>query len=82
MPHDGLQPLPRRTDPLTRLLLENVVTESVREIDGPHLVICRDPHTGLMSFQGPFPDGLSALVAADQEDESLQVSVAPLVPAL
>lgn len=76
-----MRPLPDEPTfaPLARLLLDNVVAESIREIDGPHVVILRDPASGATSFQGPFPDGLTALLIADAEDPALEAAVAPLL---
>lgn len=60
------------------------------EVDLPHIVICHDIDTGSVSYEGPFPDGLAALVfaeresAADQEQNDgipLVFKVAALYPA-
>jgi hypothetical protein len=79
VPPLGDEPDQPTTGPLARLLIDSVVAESVREIDLPHVVVVHDPVTGTSSMQGPFPNGLAALVAADAEDPSMQVSVAPLL---
>ena len=42
-----------------------------RHLDRPHLVICVHEATGVTSYQGPYPDGLSALVAAEAERSAL-----------
>ncbi len=39
------------------------------EIDRSHILICRDSETGVVSYSGPFPNGLAALVAAERERE-------------
>lgn len=58
------------------------------EIDLPHIVVCRDPESGAVSYSGPFPDGLAALVSAERESRldrvlnggSMDFSVAALFP--
>lgn len=37
------------------------------EIDLPHLVVCTDPETGTVTYQGPFADAMTALVRAEHE---------------
>ncbi|MCZ4498919.1 MAG: hypothetical protein JWQ74_1472 [Marmoricola sp.] len=37
------------------------------ELDMPHIVICQDSDTGAVSYEGPFPDGMAALVFAERE---------------
>jgi len=37
------------------------------ELDLPHIVICSDTDTGAISYEGPFPDGIAALVFAERE---------------
>lgn len=70
-----------------RLLIEGVVREALREMDAPHLVVCHDPTTGLVSHQGPYATGYEAVVAAEMEAidvamdaPELSYSVAPLLP--
>jgi hypothetical protein len=62
--------------------------ESV-ELDLPHIVVCRDDETGAVSYSGPFPDGVAALVFAERESavdrelndgEPLSFGVAALYP--
>jgi hypothetical protein len=72
-------------------LVSKAVGEAAREeIELPHIVVCRDLETGAVSYSGPFPNGLSALVFAEQEsvlDQStnpvnpMQFGVAALFPA-
>jgi len=65
-----------------RLLLDRVIAGEVAEIDEPHIVLIRDEHT--TCYEGPYPDALSALVAAEAERATVAprdatvVSVAPL----
>ena len=65
-----------------RLLLDRVIAGEVAEIDAPHIVLIRDEHT--TCYEGPYPDALSALVAAEAELATVAprdltvVSVAPL----
>ncbi|HET6153924.1 MAG TPA: hypothetical protein VFE15_13300 [Marmoricola sp.] len=59
------------------------------KLDLPHIVVCRDIETGAVSYSGPFPDGVSALVFAERESavdrelndgEPLSFGVAALYP--
>lgn len=61
----------------------------VAEVDMPHVVVCRDDETGAVSYSGPFPDGIAALVFAEREcaidrelndGAPLEFSVAALYP--
>jgi len=60
------------------------------ELSLPHIVITRDGHTGRMSFAGPYPTSLEALVAAETESRvdrdggasGLTFQVAALYPPL
>ena len=51
------------------LVRDAVTAEALREIDLPHIVICRDPETGVASYTGPYRDGLEALIFAERESE-------------
>lgn len=60
------------------------------EIELPHIVVCRDVDTGAVSYSGPFPSGLEALLFADRESaldrafnaqNPMEFSVAALFPA-
>lgn len=62
---------------------------AVGEVDLPHIVICRDEETGSVSYSGPFPNGLTALVFAERESaldqalndgDPLRFSAAALYP--
>lgn len=48
-------------------LAKAVGAAALAELDLPHIVICRDSETGAVSYSGPFPDAVSALVFADRE---------------
>jgi hypothetical protein len=72
---------------LLRRITEVIVREAVDEVDSLHIVVCRDPKTGVIAFSGPYASGLSAVCAADQDlraeltrepESSLAFSVAPL----
>lgn len=66
-----------------------LVADSMRELDLPHAVVCRDQSSGVESFSGPYPSGLAALCAAEAEhlvefghdpDSSMVFAVVPLMP--
>lgn len=81
---------PAWTEATASLLFEHLVQAGVAELDQPHVMICMDPATGAWSLQGPFPDALSAAVAAQRDHDAeydargtgggLRFSVAPLQP--
>lgn len=84
VPPHGERPL---SELAVELLLEHLVRQSLTEIDVRHVVVVRDSRTGAITVQGPYRDGLAALVAADLEAESdradggrLEFSVTPLIP--
>jgi hypothetical protein len=59
---------------------------SLEELDLPHVVICHDDESGLLTYAGPFGTAMEALVAAEAESTEsagtqLRYSVAPLYPA-
>lgn len=56
-----------RVEVVHELLSRIVGAAEVAELDLPHLVVCRDDDTGSVSYSGPFPDGISALVFAERE---------------
>ncbi|WP_456695620.1 hypothetical protein [Aeromicrobium sp. P5_D10] len=69
------------------LLMERILQQECAEVDRPHVVICRVPGTGVVSYQGPFATGMDAMIAADREaavegssDDAAEFSVAPLHP--
>ncbi|MGO4258507.1 hypothetical protein [Marmoricola sp. RAF53] len=77
-------------DEALHALVARAVGEAAREeIDLPHVVVCRDPQTGTVTYAGPFRDGLAALVHADRESRAEQgddgvpfeITVAALYPA-
>lgn len=51
-------------------VVHDAVSAAARaEIDLPHIVICRDPETSVVSYTGPFRDGMAALAFAERESE-------------
>jgi hypothetical protein len=50
---------------------EVLVENEVRSIDGPHVVECRVVGTGIVSYAGPFANGISALLHAEAESRTL-----------
>lgn len=77
----------RRTRSWAEVLLERLGVEEVADLDRPHLVLCCHVATGVTSYQGPYPNALTALVAAQEEHQALSrageedavsFSVAPL----
>ena len=70
---------------VARLIMDRTVREAVHEVDLPHIVMCRDTATGVVSCHGPYDSGFAALVAADQlaceggeEDLDMTFPVTPL----
>lgn len=87
---DWSGPDDRMLDVLRDFLTRAVSEASREEIDLPHIVLCRDRESGAVTYAGPFPDGLAALVFAEQESRAdrrsdratpMQFSVAALLPA-
>lgn len=72
------------TEMIHDYLSRAVAAAAREEIDRPHIVVCRDPESGAVSYSGPYPDGLSALLAAEREAEieALEYGVATLFPAV
>lgn len=72
------------------MIADSMVRHEMEEIDHPHVMVCRDRASGFVSLAGPFPDGYSALLAAERdartlegpEGEHLEFSVLPLHPPL
>lgn len=56
-----------RPEPIQELLSRIVGIAAVSEIDLPHIVVCRDDETGAVTYSGPFPDAVAALVFAERE---------------
>lgn len=48
-------------------VMEGCIRMLAESMDGPHIVICRDLHAGTNSYEGPYDDGLTAVLAADRE---------------
>ena len=70
------------------MLADGMVASGVEELTLPHVVITHDVPTGVVTYSGPYPDGLQAIAAADAErcrqartdpDWPVLVTVAPLV---
>jgi len=77
------------TEMIHDFLSRAVAAAAGEEIDLPHIVVCSDRETGAVSYSGPFPDGLTALVAAEREatldrrgitEAPMEFSVAALLP--
>lgn len=62
---DSGEPGPAWTAEVAARLIEHLVRSGVDELDQPHVVVCTDPATGSSSYLGPYPDALSAAVAAE-----------------
>ncbi|MBO9523258.1 MAG: hypothetical protein J7518_17140 [Nocardioidaceae bacterium] len=72
-------------------VMEGCIRILAAGMDGPHIVICRDLCTGATSYEGPYDDGLAAVLAADREAawdrahdtrSQMEYSVAPLLVGL
>lgn len=61
---DSGEPEPAWTADAAARFLDHLVRAGVDELDQPHVVVCADPSTGARSYLGPYPDALSAAVAA------------------
>jgi hypothetical protein len=66
MPEAG-EPGLNSPEELLRLIAESVVDLEIDEIDGPHVVACRDVESGHAVYTGPYSSGLAALVAAETD---------------
>lgn len=69
-------------------VMEGCIQQLAEDMDGPHIVICRDLGAGITSYEGPYDDGLAAVLAADREaswdrrydaGSMVRYSVAPLL---
>ncbi len=78
-----------RFEIVREILARAIGRAAVAELDLPHIVICRDATTGAVSYSGPFPDALEALVFAERESaldralnvgEPMRFSAAALYP--
>lgn len=78
-----------RSEIVREILARAIGRAAVAELDMPHIVICRDDATGAVSYSGPFPDALEALVFAERESaldralnigEPMRFSAAALYP--
>lgn len=72
------------TEMVHAFLSQAVAAAAREEIDHPHIVVCRDAESGAVSYSGPYPDGLSALVVAEREAalDPMEFTVAALLPAI
>lgn len=77
---------PPSRDESASLLAEQVIHAELETQRYPHVVVCR--LAGTVILMGPYPDGVAALVAADEEerltggDKEVRFSVAPIYPGL
>ncbi|MGE0166684.1 MAG: hypothetical protein AB7I40_06585 [Nocardioides sp.] len=67
-------------------LMATLVNEEVGSLMRPHIVVCSSRDTAMVCYSGPYPDGLSALIAAERDarqvfdDLDLHFQVSPLLP--
>ena len=85
MSHDAWESSDPFLDPgLVDRIEKLMVADEVASADLPHVVACAVAGTSIISFIGPFPNGMAALVHADQEaqrchpDDNLEYSVFPV----
>lgn len=71
------------------LLADALAREGVHDLDRPHIALCTAVSTGTVTYLGPYPTGLHAVMAAAAEHAGLQddgidvhTSVAVLLPPL
>lgn len=57
----------RRREGVPELLARVIGAAAVSELEVPHIVVCRDHETGVVTYSGPFPDAVAALVFAERE---------------
>jgi hypothetical protein len=78
-----------RCEVVHEFLTKIIGAAETAELDLPHIVVCRDDQTGSITYSGPFPDGVTALVFAERESaldrelndgEPLNFGVAALFP--
>lgn len=84
---DGESILDDDSPRILSLLMERILQQESAEMDSPHVLICHAVGTGIVSYQGPYPTGLHAAVAAEAEARlegasgaSLAFTIAPLLP--
>lgn len=72
---------------LGRLLASDLLQAEVDLLTHTHIVICTDTSNGITTYTGPFADGMSAVEAAAELEDSLTCEepavrcvVAPLFP--
>lgn len=69
---------------MLHLVLSRLVQAEAAEFDQPHIVLVSGAQ--FTTYEGPYPDAISALMAAAQEEEALAqeaeltISIAPLMP--
>jgi len=82
MPED-----PQHPPGAIRRVVDLVVASLTGQIDEPYVLVLRSAYS--TQYSGPFPDGLSALCAMEEElraneglpeEERVEVAMAPLVP--
>ncbi|CUR55630.1 hypothetical protein NOCA2290017 [metagenome] len=66
-------------------LMSTLVQEELALLVGPHIVVCSSRDSTTLAYTGPYPDGLTALIAAERdagqiEDDDLEFRVSPLLP--
>lgn len=78
-----------RAEVLGQRLVDMLVCGAVKDADLPHVLVCTDSATGAVSITGPYPDGFSALCAAEADhvsersqhaESSMVFSVMSLIP--
>ena len=80
----GLRLGPDAVDAYIRLM-SSLVNEEVEQLTRPHIVICTSRDSQMVAYTGPYPDGLTALLAAERDagqvaDGDLDFRVSPLLP--
>lgn len=53
--------------PALEILRESIVREAMNDLDRPHIVLISDVQLDTTVVMGPFPDALTASVAADRQ---------------
>lgn len=52
------------------LLLAHLIAEEAADLERPHLVVFEHVDTGFVTYQGPYPNALSALLAGQAERDA------------
>lgn len=68
-------------------VIDALVHAEATTLDDPHILVVRCVSSGEVTFAGPYPTGLAALVAADREmallshePDEIEITVAALSP--